>query len=83
MKYFTYILKSLKTGKYYIGSTNNLESRLKRHNSGKVISTKNSRPWIRAYFEESSTLRDSRAREAEIKRYKSGNAFKKLVDSQQ
>jgi len=32
--YFTYILYSESLGKYYKGSTSNVEKRLKRHNSG-------------------------------------------------
>ncbi|WP_092824010.1 GIY-YIG nuclease family protein [Algoriphagus faecimaris] len=32
--YFVYILSSPKTNKYYVGSTDNLESRLKHHNAG-------------------------------------------------
>ncbi|MGM0946474.1 MAG: GIY-YIG nuclease family protein [Bacteroidota bacterium] len=32
--YFVYILFSPKTNKYYVGSTDNLESRLKHHNAG-------------------------------------------------
>ncbi len=39
--YFTYILQSEKDGRYYIGSTNNLENRLKRHNKGYSRYTKN------------------------------------------
>lgn len=32
--YYTYILQSDRTGKLYIGHTNNLEDRIRRHNSG-------------------------------------------------
>ncbi|WP_415831470.1 GIY-YIG nuclease family protein, partial [Flavobacterium terrigena] len=32
-------------GKYYIGQTNNMEDRLRRHNSGYSLSTKNGIPW--------------------------------------
>lgn len=40
-----YILKSEKDGRRYIGKTNNLERRLKEHNSGQVSSTKSRRPF--------------------------------------
>lgn len=43
--YSVYILKSLKNGFIYVGSTGNLENRLKLHNSGKVKSTKVYKPW--------------------------------------
>jgi putative endonuclease len=50
--YITYILKSAKTGKYYYGSSIDVERRLKKHNAGKVISTRNARPWVIHYIEE-------------------------------
>jgi putative endonuclease len=49
---FAYILRSEKDGNYYYGSTGNIEKRIKSHNSGKVISTKNRRPLVIHYFEE-------------------------------
>ncbi|MDO8549547.1 MAG: GIY-YIG nuclease family protein [Ignavibacteria bacterium] len=39
-----YILKSLKDLKRYIGLTENLERRIKEHNTGLVKSTKSRRP---------------------------------------
>jgi len=38
--YYTYVLKSLKDSKLYVGFTDDLKSRLKRHNDGLVESTK-------------------------------------------
>ncbi len=40
MSYFVYILKSLKDGKYYIGSTADVVARLNFHNAGLQRSTK-------------------------------------------
>ena len=39
MPYYVYILRSLKDKKYYIGSTSNVEARLKFHNAGLQRST--------------------------------------------
>jgi putative endonuclease len=50
--YFAYILKSEKDGRYYYGSTSNLERRLAAHNAGKVRSTKGRRPLKLIYFEQ-------------------------------
>ncbi len=50
--YFTYILKSEKDGRYYYGSTSELDKRIRSHNSGKVKSTKNRRPLKLHYTEE-------------------------------
>jgi putative endonuclease len=43
--YFTYIIKSEKDNRRYIGYTNNLTDRLESHNSGLTPSTKNRRPF--------------------------------------
>jgi putative endonuclease len=77
--YFVYILKSLTTGKFYNGCTNNLERRLLEHNSNKTNSLKNKGPFIIIYTEEYATLIEARRRELEIKSYKGGNAFKKMI----
>ncbi len=45
MGYFVYILNSKKRSKYYVGQTNNIEKRIKRHNKGYVPSTKSGLPW--------------------------------------
>jgi putative endonuclease len=45
MKYYVYILRSLKNNDLYVGSTDDIENRLKRHNSGFIKSTKPYRPW--------------------------------------
>jgi len=69
----------MKNNHFYIGSSSNLERRLKEHNSGKNVSTKNKGPYIIVYTEKLQTLSMARKREMEIKSYKGGNAFKKLV----
>jgi putative endonuclease len=45
MKYYTYILKSIEYDQYYIGQTNNMESRLERHNNGYEKYTSKYKPW--------------------------------------
>ena len=75
----TYILKSLKTGRYYIGQTEDIVDRIKRHNSGRSKATKNSMPWELIYSEEYSTRSLAFRREQEIKSYKGGIKFKKLL----
>lgn len=51
MFYYTYVLKSQKDGKLYIGFSGNLRERLKAHNKGEVESTKYRRPFKLVYFE--------------------------------
>jgi len=49
--FFTYILQSAKSGRYYIGHTEDIQKRLERHNTGKVTATKNKGPWSLNYYE--------------------------------
>ncbi|MCF8107566.1 MAG: GIY-YIG nuclease family protein [Desulfohalobiaceae bacterium] len=37
--YYVYVLISLKDGKFYTGSTDDLKRRMNEHSSGKVVST--------------------------------------------
>ena len=65
--FFTYILKNEKTGSYYYGHCENIEIRLKRHNAGKVRSTKSKRPWMIHYFEEFPSRSEAYKRELYFK----------------
>lgn len=47
-----YVLKSEKDKNLYIGCTSDIKERLKYHNSGKVLSTKNRRPFNLIFTEE-------------------------------
>ena len=71
--YFTYILKSLKDGRRYIGYTNNILVRLKFHNKGLNPSTKNRTPLkLICYKEFNNKLRAARY-ERYLKSLKGGN----------
>ncbi|MFA4937142.1 MAG: GIY-YIG nuclease family protein [Patescibacteria group bacterium] len=77
--YITYILQSQTNQKYYIGHTENLEQRLSRHNKGLVRSTKSGIPWRVIYIEKFNSKSEAYKRELQIKSYKGGEAFKKLI----
>ncbi len=79
MNFFTYILKSKINGKHYIGSTEDLEKRLIKHNSGQVKATKHYKPWGIIHQEMFLTRNEAYKRELQIKKYKGGEAFKKLL----
>jgi putative endonuclease len=61
--FFVYILKSLKDGGFYYGSSSELEKRIKSHNTGKVRSTKSRRPFVLHYVEEFQTKKEAIQRE--------------------
>ena len=78
--FYVYILKSQKHGRYYIGSSGNIDERLVRHNAGRNKSTKSGIPWNLIYKEEFQTRHEAYKREQQIKSYKSGKTFKKLIN---
>jgi putative endonuclease len=75
---YSYILKSLKDGRYYYGSTEDVNKRLLKHNSGQVRSTKGRRPFIIHFVEEHETR--SLAFEREMF-YKSVDGYKYLKEN--
>jgi len=77
--YYVYILRSLKDNGFYIGCTSDLDRRLYIHNSGKTLSLKNRRPLKVIYVEKYRNPVDAYKREKQIKSYKGGEAFKRLM----
>jgi len=65
--FFVYVLKSESTGKRYIGQTNNLEYRVKKHNEGRSRYTKNRGPWDLVYSEKIETRAGAIRREKFLK----------------
>jgi putative endonuclease len=80
MAYYIYILKSLKDSRFYIGSTHDIEKRLAYHNAGLQRSTRSRIPFILVYSEVFDEKSDALRRELQIKSYKGGEAFKKLIN---
>ncbi len=77
--YCVYILKSLKDANLYVGTTDNLERRLKEHNNGKSKSTKLRRPFKLVRKEEYKTLSEARKREWYFKNHPTGQQLKKKL----
>jgi putative endonuclease len=75
---FVYILKSLSKNITYVGSTTDLERRLKEHNDGKCEFTKRYLPWKILYKEETADLTDARLREQYFKSCAGRKRIKKL-----
>ena len=80
MKFYTYILQSIRDGRYYIGSTNNVPKRLKSHNSGYSKSTKPYLPWKLVYEKGFEARTDAYKYEIKLKRMKSREALAKLIE---
>ncbi len=80
MNFFCYILISKKTGKYYTGSSLDVNKRLTYHNQGLVKSTSKDRPWEIVYTENFDSLKLARKRELQIKRWHSRKAIQRLIN---
>lgn len=74
-----YILYSKKDNKLYVGCTKSLEKRLKAHNSGTVISTKDRRPLILIHEEKFESKAEAFKRERFLKSLWSGRFKKKIL----
>ena len=78
--YAVYIIQSDSNGRYYVGVTADAEKRLRYHNCGANRSTRKQGPWKLIYKEEFNDKSTAWKREKQIKRYKGGEAFKKLIN---
>ena len=65
--YFIYVIISEKTGRRYVGMSNDPEKRLLQHNAGYTKSTKAYRPWAIVYTESFETLEEAVSREKYLK----------------
>jgi putative endonuclease len=65
--FVVYVLYSDKLNKRYIGSTRDLNNRLKEHNTGKSKFTKAGNPWKLIYQEYCQSNQDARRRELILK----------------
>ena len=79
--HYVYIIKS-ECGRFYVGSTDNVEKRLKQHNSKKFKGwTNRYNKWKVVYTECFITRNEAIKRERQIKAMKRGNEFTKLIVS--
>ena len=65
--FYTYVLKSLKDKKLYIGFSKNLKERLLEHNMGLVEATKSRIPFKVVYYEACLDKEKAIAREKALK----------------
>jgi putative endonuclease len=71
MVYIVYIIQSEQTGKFYIGQTQDLQSRIKFHNTGRSRFTKNLGPWKLYASKSCSSRSEAMALESRLKNLKS------------
>lgn len=73
--YYFYILKSLKNGKLYLGSTPDLKTRVKSHNNGENKATKPNIPYELIFYSGFKSKEDAVATEMY---YKTTAGWKRL-----
>ena len=78
---WVYILCNSKTNRYYVGSTIDIERRLKQHKSGNTQTTRILGTKELVYIEEYNNVQEARIREKQIKSYKSKKYIIKLINT--
>jgi len=79
MSFFTYIIYSDSKDKYYVGYTQDIETRLAKHNNGATRSTRPGRPWILVYSEKYTEKSAAIKLEIGIKKMKSRIYIEQLI----
>jgi len=65
--FYVYVLRSQKTGRRYVGSCEQCDERLRRHNAGETKSTRYGVPWVMIYSEPFETRIEAQRRERYFK----------------
>ena len=65
--HYVYVLRSKRDGKSYVGYTSDLQNRVKLHNAGRVLSTRERRPLEVVYYEACLVRGDALKREKYLK----------------
>ena len=76
---YIYILRSNKTGSYYLGSTNDLERRVREHKEGRVKATKYLLPVELCFSQIYFSLIEARRIEYRLKTFKSKDVLSKII----
>ncbi len=75
---YVYILKS-NSGKFYIGSTDNLERRLHQHSTGHTQTTRNMESFTLVFKQSYTSLEVARKIERKIKKLKRKDYIEKMI----
>jgi putative endonuclease len=73
--FYVYVLQSTKTGRRYVGSCENPDERVRRHNLGHSKATRHGIPWTLMHSESFSSRADAARKE---RYYKSGRGRDEL-----
>ena len=79
MTYYTYILQSQKNLKFYFGQTQDVVTRLERHNKGGSKYTSQYTPWNLVWLKRFETRKEAFAFEQQLKKMKSRKKVVQLI----
>ena len=77
--YYIYVLRSEKTERLYTGSCENVDRRLREHNSGQSKATRHGVPWHLVYTESFDTRSEAMQRELFLKTGKGRAELRRLT----
>jgi putative endonuclease len=77
--FFVYILEAIESKRYYIGQTENLDERVKKHNQGRNHSTKFYIPWKLKWWKEFETRSEAIKMEKKLKGLKKRLILERFV----
>ena len=81
MDHWLYILRSIKDGKLYVGTTKNVENRLRQHNEGITPSTIYRKPFELIYKECYNSKREALKRERYPKSLECSKEKKRILEN--
>lgn len=76
---WVYVLENKETNRYYVGSTTNIDKRIKQHKQGHTRTTRVLGTTELVYTEIYNTIEEARRREKQIKSYKSKKYIRSLI----
>lgn len=79
--FYIYIIYSKTLDKYYVGSCQNIEQRLKDHLNSRSKFTKVAKDWVLKHSEAFNTRSEAYQRELQIKKMKSRKYIETLIET--
>jgi putative endonuclease len=80
---YVYIIQSVESKRFYIGSSIDFNNRLKQHNNGEVKTTKNKGPCILKFYKKYNTIKEARQIEYRLKKFKSRDILENIIKNQE
>ncbi len=77
--YYTYVLRSLKDDRPYIGYTHDLRRRFEEHQSGEALATRPRRPFELVFYEAFKDKADAKRREQYFKTTKGKVSLRRIL----